>query len=274
MRPSSAVHRLHHSEHDRGERPRLVHPSIHPLIDRVLVGAEIDRGHVVAVGLWFSVGSLVVMVAWVLLGPAAAASALGVVVAAPIVVLVRRLGRRDRRLVEGLPDMVDMIARSLRSGLSLSHALVETAVAAPPPAGEELSRVVNDVRSGHSLTAAIFSWVERSGSFEVRAVGAAIAVAASNETGATRALDGVSQSLRDRQALDAEIRALTSQSSASTRALVGLPAAFLAFDALAGRHALRYLFGQPFGRLCFAVAVCLEALGWWWMRSIVKGCTP
>lgn len=264
---TSAVSRLHQGSPRRS--PTAL-PPLHPRIDHLLAGAEIDRDHLVSAGLWLGLGSFVAFVASLVFGLRAGVVVVVVVASTPAIVLVRWSGRRDRHLVEALPGVVDMIARSLRSGLSLGQAVHEVADTAAPAIAPELRRIVDDMGRGHSLVTAVGGWVNRSHLPEVRVVGAAIALATTNEAGATRALDGVSQSLRDRHALDGEIRVLTAQSSASTRALVGLPICFLALDALAGQHALGYLVTNPLGRSCLVAGLSLDAVGWWWMRSIVK----
>ena len=102
---------------------------------------------------------------------------------------------------------------------------------------------------------------------------AASALALAAEAGGTqaRAVDGVAATLRERLAVDAEVRALSAQARLSAIVIAIAP---LVFGALAvgtdGRTAA-FLLGQPLGWLCLAGGLALDALAAWWMLRITRG---
>ena len=56
----------------------------------------------------------------------------------------------------------------------------------------------------------------------------------------------------------------------SALVVAGAPVAYIAWSALVDPHALHVLTGTLFGRVCLLLGLVLEALGGWWMRSIVR----
>lgn len=177
--------------------------------------------------------------------------------------------RGEKALILALPATVDLISRSLRSGASFRLALLEAATEGPEPVSGELAHILDEVERGRPISVAIAAWAERRPVPEVRVAAAALAVAAENEAGSMRALDGVSQALRDRAQLDAEIHALAAQAMSSMVVLVALPLLFIIVGAFVDSGATRFLFADAFGRLCLACGITLDATGWLWMRRLV-----
>ncbi len=87
---------------------------------------------------------------------------------------------------------------------------------------------------------------------------------------AADALDGMASSLRDRGAVAAEARSLSSQARMSAVVVGGTPLLYLAWSALVDRDQLHALVGTPTGRVCVVAGIGLEAAGAWWMRRILR----
>lgn len=261
--------RLHGTRESRFQTSLLPKP-----LARFAFDAEVTDEHLSALVLWVLIGVVVSLGAWAIASPAYGALFAGVVVTLPLMLARQWSGRRSGRMVAELPDLVDMIGRSLRSGASLSQALREAVQDGPKRVGTDLSLVVSGLQRGQTTSQALHLWVQRVPRPEVRIVAAAVALASRNEAGTTQALDGVSHSLRDRAALEAEIRSHSAQAAASMQALVLLPLVFLAFDVVSSQRTVHFLTRQPVGQLCLVVAVVLNLLGWWWMRSIIRRRSP
>lgn len=243
-------------------------------LGRICTTADIGNDHIVGFGVWLVVGCAVGLTTAVFGDLRLALAVFAVVIVTPAGFVFQRSGRRALRLVGSLPATVDLIARSLRSGASFTQALSEASDQTNSLVADELRSILDDVQRGVPISAAMRTWAERSGQVEVRIVASALALASENEAGSTRALEGVSQSLRDRRALNGEIRALTAQASASLRAMVLLPVGFVLLDALTAQTVVRFLTGEPFGRLCLFAGVALELVGWLWMRALVQRQLP
>jgi len=243
-------------------------------IRRFALDADITHDHLSALLLWLMLGAVSSIAVAAAGGTKQSAVMVVAVVVVPVVVGRRWSGRRTARLVDELPDVIEMIGRSLRSGASLAQALREAVADGPPTAAGELATVVSGIARGQAPDHALRAWVARTSRPEVRVVAASLALASRNEAGTTQALDGVSHSLRDRAALAAEIRSQTAQASASMQALAFLPLLFLGLDVLGSQQTSQFLMREPVGQLCLVAGLVLTAVGWWWMATIVRRRSP
>lgn len=241
---------------------------------RVLRDADLQPAHLSALRWWAGGGAALALIGSVMVGPAWAVGVGLVLVTIPVLVLVKWSGRRHRRIVAALPDWLDMVARSLRSGSSFRRALVEGHGSVVGPLAVELRPLVDSVRVGDPISTSLNRFVEAVPGAEGRLVAASLALASDNEAGMGRALAGVNQSLRDRATLRDEVVGLAAQATASVHALVFLPAGFLAFDALAGGSAVAFLAGHPLGRVCLVSGCFLNIAGWVWMRLAIQRRLP
>lgn len=238
------------------------------------VDAALTDDHMSALLLWTGFGTMVVGSTSLMVGPTEALVMATLVVVVPIGLARRWTGRRTRQVVAALPNLVDMVGRSLRSGASLTQSLSEAAADSPPALAHEFDAVLAGIGRGQPAAQALRSWADRVPHVEVRIVAAALALASRNEAGTSQALDGVSQSLRDRASLRLEIRSQTAQAAASMQALVVLPLAFLCFDAIGSGQTIRFLTTESRGRVCLMLAVVLDVAGGIWISSMVRRRSP
>ncbi len=268
-RPPPPVERLHGTAGSNWVWARLPAP-----VSTFAIEAELNDDHMGALLLWVGLGVVLVATASLVVGLAEGLVMAVLVVAVPVAVAWRWSGRRTQSLVAALPDFVDRVGRSLRSGASLMQSVTEAAADSRPPLARELELVLGAMGRGQPPGQALRSWAERVPHAEVRIVAAALALASRNEAGTSRALEGVSQSLRDRSSLRTEIRSQTAQAAASMQALVVLPAVFLCFDAIGSGHTIRFLTTEPLGRGCLMSAIVLDIIGGMWISSMVRGRSP
>ena len=236
--------------------------------------ADIDNDHVVALVLWCAAAPVIMVVGFVVGGLIAAGVCLLGLVVVPAGLAVRWSDRRAERLVAALPDAVEAVGRSLRTGASLRLAMAEAVQEAPPVVAQELRRVLDAVELGTPLARALEAWARRQPRAEVRIVAATFALAAENESGTTQALEGVSQTLRNRMTLRSEVQGLTAQAATSMQALVLLPIGLLVVDVAGDGGALRYLTTAPMGQVCLMLGVGLNLAGWTWMRLLIQRQMP
>jgi tight adherence protein B len=180
-----------------------------------------------------------------------------------------RWPRPPRR--ERLPELLEEVARSLRSGASVEAALGEASAGG----WLELDPVVARLRRGDRLDVALRSWTDGRGGSPAGASGVALAVAAltlAGEQGGSRAwaVDQVAATLRERLALDGELRAQASQASASAAVIVLSPLAFSVLSAAVDPRVTGFLLTPP-GWMCLAGGLALDAGGVLWMRRILRG---
>jgi tight adherence protein B len=119
------------------------------------------------------------------------------------------------------------------------------------------------------LTDALDRWAQERRAPGAASVAGALAVAHQQGGRAATALDSLASSLRERLAVHAEVRALSSQARYSAVVVGAGPLAYLGFSALVDRRALGALLDTGAGRLCAVAGVAAEVMGAWWMHRIL-----
>lgn len=187
--------------------------------------------------------------------------------------LVRRVGRGTHhaagRADADMVELLEGVARSLRSGAGLHAALAE----AMPSAGVHsaaLGVVLRATERGTPLPVALDGWRDRSDSATVGLAVAALSFGVHTGASLARAVDGAAASLRERRAIRAEVRGQAAQARSSA-AVVGLaPAVFTGVATTADPAVAAFLFSSPLGWVCLAVGAGLEVAGLVWMRLLVR----
>lgn len=169
-----------------------------------------------------------------------------------------------------LPDALEVVARSLRSGASLQLAIAEAAGSVPAPLDVGFASIASLAERGRPLADAIDEWASTTPGDGVALAAAALALAAEIGGAAARSLDGVADTLRDRNGLQREVRALSSQARASALVVALAPLAFAALAALADPRNAAFLLTAPVGLVCLTAGAVLDGIGLWWMHGIVQ----
>ena len=198
------------------------------------------------------------------------AGVIGVVAAgAPTIALRMALGRRSEKMREQLPDVLTIMASSLRAGHSFLQALDTVAREIPAPANVEFQRLVVEIRLGRPAEDALEALADRVGSTDFR--WAVLAVNIQREVGGNLAeiLDNVSDTLRERAMMRRQIRVLTAEGRLSAWVLAILPFALALYMFAVNPEYISLLFTSQVGLIMLGVAGVLMVLGILWMRKIV-----
>jgi tight adherence protein B len=189
--------------------------------------------------------------------------------AAPTLVLRMSLGRRGEKMREQLPDVLTIMASSLRAGHSFLQALDTTAREIAAPANVEFQRLVAEIRLGRPAEDALESLADRVGSADFR--WAVLAVNIQREVGGNLAeiLDNVSDTLRERAMMRRQIRVLTAEGRLSAWVLAILPFAIAIYMFAVNPDYISLLFTKQIGLFMLGTAGVLMVLGILWMRKIV-----
>jgi tight adherence protein B len=190
--------------------------------------------------------------------------------AAPVLALRARRGAATSTAEAALPGALEAVARGLRSGGSLRQAIGEAAEATPAALGAELRLVATSAERGTPLVDALDAWHERCPRSGVRLAVAALCLGAETGGAQARAVDGVAATLRERQGVEGEIRALTSQTRASMLVIAAAPVAFCAFASATDPRTSTFLFRTPTGLACLAAGISLDVMGGVWMRRMCR----
>ena len=187
----------------------------------------------------------------------------------PTVLLRSALSKRADKLREQLPDVLTIMASSLRAGHSFLQSLDTVAKEIAPPAAAEFQRVVAEIRLGRPAEDALESLAERVGSADFK--WAVLAVNIQREVGGNLAeiLDTVADTLRERAMLRRQIKVLTAEGRLSAWVLSLLPFAIALYMYAVNPSYIGVLFESVYGIIMVIVALVLLALGILWMKKIV-----
>jgi tight adherence protein B len=195
---------------------------------------------------------------------------IGLVAAAvPTVILRSKLNSRADKMREQLPDVLTIMASSLRAGHSFLQALDTVAREIPAPANVEFQRLVAEIRLGRPAEDALEALADRVGSADFR--WAVLAVNIQREVGGNLAeiLDNVSDTLRERATMRRQIKVLTAEGRLSAWVLALLPFAIALYMFAVNPEYISLLFTTQIGLFMLGVAGVLMVLGILWMRKIV-----
>lgn len=172
--------------------------------------------------------------------------------------------KRSRRLArfgEQLPDVIDVIVRSLRAGHPLAVSLNLVARETPDPAGAEFALVVDEVNYGRSLTEALETLADRVGHPELRYFVASTAIAHQTGGNLGEILSRLSRMLRDRFRLSRRVRALSAEGRFSGFALSVLPVALFGIINVVSRSYYADFWSSPAASPIVLISIGLLVIG-------------
>jgi tight adherence protein B len=178
--------------------------------------------------------------------------------------------KRQRQIVEQLPDAVLLLAGSLRSGASLNTALGQISMEIRPPIAQEFTLLMREQRFGVPFEEALDNMEKRVPNEEFLLVSAAMRV--SRDTGGNLAetLEQLAQTLRTKITLEGKIRALTAQGKLQGIVVGLLPVGLMFVLSKMEPEAMAPLFHSWYGWVTLAVIAILELIGLLIIRKIVN----
>lgn len=188
----------------------------------------------------------------------------------PFIVVFRAREKRLKKIEEQLPEAIEAIARSLRSGHALSNALIMVSEEMPNPISSEFRITIEENNLGINLNDALQNMSRRLPITDFRYF--IIAMLIQRETGGNLAeiLNKISLTIRERFKLFAQIKVFTAEGRASAWVLGLLPFVIGAILSLINPGYLNPLFNDPIGNELLKVGFLVLLVGIFWMRSIIK----
>jgi tight adherence protein B len=177
--------------------------------------------------------------------------------------------RRLEKLIEQMPDALNMLSGAMRAGASLQIAMDLVAAESPPPFSQEISLVLREQKLGVSLEDALESFGKRVNVEDVDLMVSAISIAKDVGGNLSEILERLSATLRAKSAMEGKIRALTSQGKLQG-IIVGLLPIFLGFVLYQmDPVAMEPMFTTYYGWAVMAVIAVLLILGGVVIKKIV-----
>jgi tight adherence protein B len=185
-------------------------------------------------------------------------------------VLSRKVSRRQAAFADQLDDSLQLMASSMRAGHSLMRALDSVAQEADSPTAEEFARVVNETRVGRDLTDALDELAARMASDDFSWISQAIAIHREVGGNLAEVLDAVSHTIRERNALRRQVKALAAEGKLSAIVLMALPFVVTGFLALVQPTFIDRFTGSGLGWAMLVAAGLLLVVGGFWLKKMVS----
>jgi tight adherence protein B len=272
-------------DEDRGRLSKI------PLLRRFVVGAEDiarDRGFInqietaldqanmplrpgeaiaAIIGLAAVVGLLVMVF---MQSPVWGAICGGLVLAVSVFLVQGIAARHKTKFENQLPDTLNLLSTSLRSGYSLLQAVEGVASEAPEPTAREFGRAMNETRLGRSPVVALKQVADRMESLDFD--WAVLAISIQREVGGNLAevLQTAADTMLQRNRLRREMKALTAEGRVSAYVLGSLPILLFTFLFMSRRDYLQPMLDSTTGLIALGGAVFMLMVGIFWLSKIVK----
>jgi tight adherence protein B len=218
----------------------------------------------VAAGTFFLV-SLIPLLHWIV--PIACA---GCAALLPFLHVLRKRAKRMRKIVEQLPDALDLISRALKAGHAFPSGLQMVGEEAHDPIAGEFRTVHDEINFGVAVATALTNLANRVPSPDMRHF--VIAVLIQRETGGnlTELLANISALIRERLKLLGKIRVLSAEGRLSAWILWALPFAVAGAINIIHPKFMAVLWTDPVGLKMIYAALVMMVVGALWMRRIIR----
>jgi tight adherence protein B len=221
---------------------------------------------VLTVGLWAVVAAGAgVLIGGLLLG---ILMIVGVVVGARLLVKLKA-ARRRAAFADQLDDSLQLMASSLRAGHSLLRAVDAVSQDAVSPTSEEFSRIVNETRVGRDLSDSLDEVAERMRSDDFLWVAQAIAIHREVGGNLAEVLDAVGHTIRERNQIRRQVKALSAEGKLSAIVLGALPVVIIGFLSMTNPGYLAKFTESVIGYGMIAGVVVLMLAGGFWLKKTV-----
>lgn len=194
-------------------------------------------------------------------------------VAGPLVLLGIARSRAEKltsRVDDQLPDVLDQLASSMRSGYSLTQAIEAVADDGAAPLGPQLARVLAETQVGRPLDDALQAMAERVDSTDLSWTVRAMIIQARTGGKLSDILEVLGEFMREREEVRREVKALTADGRISAAVLIALPFFVTGAILFTRPEYLQPLIVEPLGRVMLAGAAVFMTFGIVLIRKMVK----
>ncbi|HEY2008267.1 MAG TPA: type II secretion system F family protein [Rhizomicrobium sp.] len=185
-------------------------------------------------------------------------------------VLAFLAARRKKKFTEHFANAIDVIVRSVKSGLPTNEALRIVAREAPNPVGSEFHNLVESLKVGVTLDQALKRMMDSMPTPEVGFFGIVMTIQGRSGGNLSEALGNLSFVLRDRKRLQGKIKAMSSEAKASAGIIGSLPPVVGILVYITTPAYIMKLFTERAGNLMLAACVIWMSCGIMVMRKMIN----
>ena len=178
--------------------------------------------------------------------------------------------RRKKQFTEHFAPAIDVIVRSVKSGLPTNEALRIVARESPNPVGSEFHNMVESLKVGVTMEQALKRMMESMPTPEVGFFAIVMTIQGKSGGNLSEALGNLAFVLRDRKRLQGKIRAMSSEAKASAGIIGSLPPAVMGIVYVTTPAYIAKLFTTQSGNLMLAGCAVWMGIGIMVMRKMIN----
>ena len=193
-----------------------------------------------------------------------------IVIFLPFLFINYKVNQKVKKFNEQLPDTLQLIEGALKAGYSLNQALAMVIKETKPPISEEFRITTSEIRMGLSEKAALENMAKRINSELFDWV--VLAVNIQREVGGNLAeiMDIIANTIREKERVLRQIKALTAEGKLSAYILIGLPIILGVALTFLNREYISVLYTSKLGFMMLGLAGVLMLVGIVWIMRIIK----
>lgn len=178
--------------------------------------------------------------------------------------------QRERKFTREFANAIDVIVRSVKTGLPVNEALKVVSTEIPEPVAGEFKLLVEGQKVGVPLDQGLKKMYDRMPTAEVNFFGIVITVQMKSGGKLSEALSNLAGVLRDRKRLQGKIRAMSSEAKASAAIIGSLPPGVMALVWMSTPEYINLLFTSKLGNLMLIGCVVWMAIGCLVMKKMIS----
>jgi tight adherence protein B len=184
--------------------------------------------------------------------------------------LTRLEGKRHKAFSDDLPETLQLLAGSLRGGQSMLQAIQTVADEADEPTASEFQRLITEARLGRDLALSFRDLSRRMDSKDFDWVVTAIEIHREVGGDLSSILDRVGNTIRARNRVLGQVKALSAEGRMSGLLLFMLPPGMLAAISVLNPEYLKEMSGEAAGQMMLVAAAVLLGVGGLWLKKLSK----
>jgi tight adherence protein B len=178
--------------------------------------------------------------------------------------------RREKAFTREFATAIDIVVRSVRTGLPVNEAMKVVASEVADPVGSEFKLLCEGQKVGIALDQGLARMYERMPTPEVSFFGIVLTIQQKSGGNLSEALSNLSEVLRDRKRLEGKIRAMSSEAKASAMIIGSLPPGVAIMLYLSSPDYIAVLFHEQLGQLMLMGCAVWMSLGVLVMKKMVS----
>lgn len=178
--------------------------------------------------------------------------------------------RRQTRFADQLGDVLQLLAGGLRAGYGMMQAIDAVGREADRPAADEFGRLVIEARLGRDVSRSLRALADRMECEDFAWVVQAIEIHREVGGDLAEVLDTVAGTIRERNQIRRQVKALSAEGRYSAYVLLALPFGVAAMISMTSPGYLAELTGSVPGVIMLGMAVVLMGVGALWLRKLTR----